>query len=81
MTDQIGTDKLEDQHVMFMNFVGNFIDQAYNTEDDPKVGFILILFPFVGREGKCNYISNAKREDVVQLLKDQLARFEGINNG
>jgi hypothetical protein len=25
----------------------------------------------------CNYISNARREDVIMLLKEQLARFEG----
>lgn len=25
----------------------------------------------------CNYISNAVRDDVVVLLKEQLARFEG----
>jgi hypothetical protein len=26
---------------------------------------------------RCNYISNGRREDVVVLLKEQLARFEG----
>ena len=40
-------------------------------------GFILIAFPFEGREGRANYISNCDRSDVVILLKEQLARFEG----
>jgi len=36
-----------------------------------------LFFPFEGREGRCNYISNAAREDVLTLLKEQVARFEG----
>jgi hypothetical protein len=39
-----------------------------------------MVFPFsADADGahRCNYISNASREDVVVLLKEQLARFEG----
>lgn len=43
----------------------------------PDTGFVLLVFPFESDEGRCNYISNARREDVKTLLKEQLARFEG----
>lgn len=42
-----------------------------------ETGFVLLVFPFEDYDGRCNYISNAKREDVKVLLKEQLARFEG----
>jgi hypothetical protein len=36
-----------------------------------------MVFPFADFDGRANYISNAKREDIVVLLKEQLARFQG----
>jgi hypothetical protein len=36
-----------------------------------------MVFPFDSFDGRANYISNARREDVIVLLKEQLARFEG----
>jgi hypothetical protein len=56
------------------------IDELFNGEGHArrrKVGFVLMVFPF--GEGPCraNYISNAAPADVVALLKEQLARFEG----
>jgi hypothetical protein len=56
------------------------LDEAFNGELKGlkrKTGFILMVFPFDDHGGRCNYISNANREDVVTLLKEQLARFEG----
>jgi hypothetical protein len=47
---------------------------------DRKVGFILMVFEFgdVGEPpgGRCNYISNADRASVKDLLRDQLKKFE-----
>lgn len=45
--------------------------------DARKFGFCLMIFPFADGPGRCNYMSNADRRDVVTLLKEQLARFEG----
>ena len=46
--------------------------------DDRKVGFVLLVFPFGSGEGRCNYISNgASRRDIVTMMKEQIARFEG----
>jgi hypothetical protein len=40
-------------------------------------GFILLVFPMNDYQGSCNYIASAPREDIIKLLKEQLARFEG----
>jgi hypothetical protein len=45
---------------------------------DRDVGFVLLVFPFGEKEGRCNYISNgADRKDIVTLFKEQIKRFEG----
>jgi hypothetical protein len=58
------------------------IDRYFNGEfrgADRKVGFVLMVFPFGELvEGRCNYISNgADRKDIVTLMKEMIARFEG----
>lgn len=63
-----------------MNEIAHAIDRSFNGEltgKDRKVGFILQIFPFDGHEGRCNYISNADRKDVIVMLKEQIRRFEG----
>jgi hypothetical protein len=58
------------------------LDEFFNEGakgDARKVGFVLMVFPF-GEEktGRCNYMSNgADRRDVVTLMKEMIARFEG----
>jgi hypothetical protein len=43
-----------------------------------KTGFVLMVFPFDEATGRCNYMSNgADRKDVVTLMKEMIARFEG----
>lgn len=66
-----------------MQALAGGLDELLNgaaTGDDRKWGFILLVFPFGSKsdgEHRANYISNARREDIVVLLKEQLARFEG----
>lgn len=62
-----------------MNAIASAIDEAVNPKGRPKtVGFVVLLFPFDGQPGnRVDYISNAKREDVVIALKEMVARFEG----
>lgn len=40
-------------------------------------GFALLIFGTDTTEGRMNYISNAKREDMLAALKELIARFEG----
>jgi hypothetical protein len=63
-----------------MNGLAAGIDTIFNGEDrtqESKIGWVLMSFPFAGHDGRCNYISNANREDIVVLMKHQVARFEG----
>lgn len=63
-----------------MEFLARQIDHLFNGDlrgKDREVGFVLLVFPFGGAEGRANYISNADRADIVTLLKQQIARFEG----
>jgi hypothetical protein len=64
-----------------MNRLAGALDEAFNgvaKGNDRKTGSVLLVFPFGADDGRCNYISNgAAREDIVMMLKEQIARFEG----
>lgn len=65
-----------------MKGVAKAVDRLFNGEAtgaDRPTGFVLMVFPFGQVEGgRCNYISNgADRKDVVALMKEMIARFEG----
>jgi hypothetical protein len=76
----LGDAPIEEQFHDLMNGLAHGIDKMFNGEatgTDRQVGFVLMAFNFGDGPGRCNYISNADRSDVVILLKEQLARFEG----
>jgi hypothetical protein len=78
--ETLGDAPIEEAYREKMNHLGSLIDQFFNGDlrgNDRKVGFCLMLFNFDDGTGRANYISNAERADVVTLLKEQLARFEG----
>jgi hypothetical protein len=80
MTHQLGDAPIEPKLHDMMNELARKLDVFFNLDlkgDQREIGFVLLVFPFEGHEGRANYISNAKREDVVVMLKEQLARFEG----
>lgn len=82
MTDRkLGDGPIEDQFREKMNAVAQGLDEVFNGRArgaDRNVGFVLLVFPFGDNSGRCNYISNgADRRDVVTLMKEQIARFEG----
>ena len=64
-----------------MQEVARFVDRLFNGEaqqGDRKIAWVLMAFPFNDGDGRCNYISNADRNSIVTLLKEQLAYFEGM---
>jgi hypothetical protein len=73
----LGDAPIELQYRVVMYKVGRIINRILNRTDQNKSGFILMVFPLNAHEGRCNYLSNARREDVVIMLKEQLKRFEG----
>jgi hypothetical protein len=67
-----------------MNNLAAALDRVLNGEDltNRKNGFVLLIFPFNDDSGRCNYISNgADRKDIVKMFKQQIKRFEELNNG
>lgn len=78
---QYGDAPIEDKHREFMRALAQGIDKLLNgdkTGKDRENAFVLMIFPFGDFDGRCNYISNGvSRKDMVVLLKEQAARFEG----
>jgi hypothetical protein len=81
MSDRLGDAPIEDKYRDKMVAIAQGLDELLNGEAKGparKTGFVLLVFPFGENEGRCNYISNgANRKDVVAMLKEQIARFEG----
>lgn len=86
--DRLGDAPIESSLHGVMNALGRVLDETLNgkkQKGEPKEwGFVLICFPFAeaelargGGTGRANYISNAKRDDVLTMLKEQVKRFEG----
>jgi hypothetical protein len=45
---------------------------------DRQTGIVVMVFPFGDGPGRCNYMSNGvDRADIVTLMKEMIARFEG----
>lgn len=76
----LGDQPIEEDYREGMKKVAAAIDEIFNgdkTGDERTTGFVLMVFPFGEGPGRTNYVSNCKRKDVIVLLKEQLARFEG----
>lgn len=80
-THTLGDAPIEPKFIEMMNALARGLDEILNggaKGNDRKNGFVLLVFPFEGHEGRCNYISNgADRRDIVTLFKEQIKRFEG----
>ena len=77
---ELGSGPVEPEYVKIMTDVARTVDFLFNGTTKPKkTGFILMVFPFdqVKKDGRCNYMSNAHREDVIVMLREQLRYFEG----
>ena len=63
-----------------MNAIARVLDETFNGDakgSDRDIGFVLLVFPFGEKEGRCNYISNgADRRDMIKLLREQANRFD-----
>jgi hypothetical protein len=85
VSERLGDGPIEPAYVETMNALARGIDKLLNGKakgQDRQVGFVLLVFPFGEKEGRCNYISNgADRQDIVTLFKEQIKRFEGQPKG
>ena len=62
-----------------MNALANGLDEVFNPDQAKKtVAFVLLTARFGDvKDGRVNYISNGAREEMVAMLRELLARFEG----
>jgi hypothetical protein len=78
--DTIGDGPIETYREQ-MSDLARFINEYFNGDakgEARETGFVLIVFPFGNKDGRCNYISNgAAREDLKTLFREQIARFDG----
>lgn len=85
MSNPLGDGPIEEQYREKMIAVVRGLDEIFNGQvggPGRKTGFVLLVFPFGDHEGRCNYISNgADRRDIAIMLREQLARFEGMPSG
>lgn len=77
---QLGDAPIEDRYAIQMGAVASVIDEVFNGDlrgSARTTGFVLLVFPFGSKDGRCNYISNgADRRDMVKMLREQADRFE-----
>jgi hypothetical protein len=82
---ELGDGPIQPEYREHMNQIAAGLDKIFNGDlkgKDRPTGFVLMVFPFTGEgkgtDGRCNYISNgADRNDVITLMKEMIARFEG----
>lgn len=60
-----------------MNVLAGLLDHQFNGDGPKRVAFVLLITEFDNMAGRVNYISNGQRKDIVVMLKEVLARFEG----
>lgn len=78
-----GDQPIEHEFRDLMNNLAHGVDDILNAGKkgaEREVGFVLLVFNMNGqgeRESRCNYISNADRADIMNMMKEQIERFEG----
>ncbi len=84
MTEKLGDAPIQPEFHDMMNHLARELDKFFNGDakgTDRKNGFVLMVYPFgnlASGDARCNYISNgADRRDVVTLMREMIARFEG----
>jgi hypothetical protein len=79
--ERLGDAPIEPKYTKQMEGIAQALDEVFNRNAkgaDRKVGFVLLVYPFGEKEGRCNFISNgADRKDIVVLFKEMIKRFEG----
>lgn len=81
MKHALGDAPIQEEYRQQMTDIVKTLDEFLNGNAkgaERETGFVLMVFPFGSKDGRCNYISNgADRDDVVCLMKEMIARFQG----
>ena len=79
--NRLGDMPLDHIHAEKMQRIARRLDSIFNGNKrgkDRDWGFALMVFAFHRGPGNCNYISNGNRAQMVELLKEQVKRFEAM---
>lgn len=70
---------IEDKYHEQMNRLAGILDKYFNDNpEDKKIMFcVLVAEADNYGGGRVNYISNAKRDDMIAVMKEYIARVEG----
>jgi len=79
---QYGDAPIDEQYQQQMIAIMKALDEFINGEaqgPDRETAIVVMMFPFGDKPGgRVNYMSNGvSREDMIVLMKEQIARFEG----
>ena len=78
---RLGDAPVETQYREQMTAIMGALDEVFNGElkaPHKKVGIVLLTFLYGDTSGRCNFMSNgADRKDIIILMKEMIARFEG----
>lgn len=77
--NRLGDMPLDAIHAEKMQRIARRLDHIFNGNkrgSEREYGFVLMVFPFRGAVGNCNYISNGQRAQMLELLREQIKRFE-----
>lgn len=82
LEDRLGDAPIEGQYHAQMTAMMRAMDEFINGDlkgGERHTGIVILMFPFGEAEsGRTNFMSNgANRRDVVTLMKEMIARFEG----
>ena len=77
--ERLGDAPVEAAYYDQMRAIMETLDEFVNGKDgERKTGFVVMMFPYGNVTGRCNYMSNgADRRDIVTLMREMIARFEG----
>ncbi|HEY1301457.1 MAG TPA: hypothetical protein VGF07_13240 [Stellaceae bacterium] len=77
----LGDAPVEERYRAQMEHLARALDRYFNDDkrgEERETGFVMLVFPFGDRAGRCNFISNgADRANIVSLFREMIARFEG----
>lgn len=71
-------DPIQADQRQMMNGIAKALDEGFNPGETRKVAFVVLTAKFGDYEGgRVNYISNGDRADIITMMKELIARFEG----
>lgn len=83
--ERLGDAPVEEQYRVKMQAIAMTLDEFLNPgqkRGKRENGFVLLVYPFGDKAGRCNYISNgANRTDVATLMEEQAKRFREQAHG